>query len=252
MVPVNRMSCLSWIFGGVAASGVYFAGLVAATAAEPQRGALSVCAGELSSMCGAVEAGNGKKMRCLLQNQDQLSADCDAAVKIRMQVRGGRLGEVEMAQAQPAQMQPAPPPSSTPAPVGSPKLGKSGRINKKACKAELATLCSTTAGSRTKCLIANEAKLGPECAAAVAVSKQTREVAKAACVTDAAKLCGTARGAERMQCLEANKPKLTPACLARVEKKEARQAVKGTAPTAPAAPTPAPPAGAPAKAAPKQ
>lgn len=239
------MSCLSWIVGGVA----LFGGIAAATAAEPQRGALSVCAGELSTMCGSVEAGNGKKMRCLLQNQDQLSADCDAAVKIRMQSRGGRLGEVEMAQVQPAQVQPAPAPSSTPVPVANPKAVKSARINKKACKAELATLCSTTTGSRTKCLIANEAKLGPECAAAVAVSKQTREVAKAACVTDAAKLCGSARGAERMQCLEANKPKLTPACLARVEKKEARQA-KGAA--APAAPAPAPAASAPAKTAPKQ
>ncbi len=236
MVPVKRLSFLSLVVGGVAAFGVVFGATVAATAAEPQRGALSVCAAELSTLCGSIEAGSGKKMRCLLQHQPQLSADCDAAVKIRMQARSGRLGDVEPAQAQAAQLQPAPAAGGTPAPAANAKLGKSGRINKKACKAELATLCSTTAGSRTKCLIANEAKLGPECAAAVAVSKQTREVAKAACVLDAAKLCGAARGAERMQCLEANKPKLTPACLARVEKKEARQAAKGAVAPATAAP----------------
>ena len=203
------------------------AAISSASAAEPQSAAFSMCTADLTALCPSVEAGNGKKMRCLLEHQAQLSASCDAAVKSRMATRANRLGGVELAQATPTT--PAPAASQPSAPV---KVGKSGRINKKACRAELASLCATTAGSRTKCLIANQSKLGPECAAAVAVTQQTREVAKAACVTDAAKLCGTARGPQRLQCLESNKAQLSPACLTRIEKKEAKQAIRAGAPAA--------------------
>ncbi len=109
------------------------------------------------------------------------------------------------------------------------KPGKAGRLDKKACRAEIAALCAKTSGSRTKCLIANQSKLGPVCAAAVAQTVQVREVAKAACVADAKALCGTAKGEARTQCLEANKPQLSPACLARIEKKELKAAAQKAA-----------------------
>lgn len=233
----RRFHFVSVVFGYVIATSAVFATLTPAWAVEPQGGALSVCAADLSTLCPSVEAGNGKKMRCLMEHQAQLSPNCDTAVKVRVQARGNRLGGVEMAQAQTAPAAGGAVPAATPAtpPSAAPvKLGKSGRINKKACKAELATLCSTTTSSRTKCLIANQSKLGPECAAAVAVGLQAREVAKAACVMDAAKLCGTARGAQRLQCLEANKAQLSPSCLARIEKREAKKSVRdGAAPGAP-------------------
>lgn len=125
----------------------------------------------------------------------------------------------------------APPAAVAPAQAVPPKPGKAGRLDKKACRAELAALCAKTTGSRTKCLIANQSKLGPACAAAVAQTVQVREVAKAACVVDAKKLCGSAKGEARTLCLEANKPQLSPACLARIEKKELKAAAsKATQP----------------------
>lgn len=130
----------------------------------------------------------------------------------------------------------APPlPAAAPSPTAAPVLtvpakpGKSGRLDKKACRAEIASLCAKTAGSRTKCLIANQSKLGPACAAAVAATVQVREVAKAACVADAKKFCGSAKGDARTQCLEANKAQLSPECLARVEKKELKAAAQKAA-----------------------
>ena len=194
-----------------------------ASAAEPQAGALASCAQDLAKWCHGVEAGGGKKMTCLMTNEAQLSPGCDAAVKVRVQ-HGSQ--PVQLAQAAPAPSAGAPPPTAAMPPPLLVKPAKSaGRLNKKACKAELATLCATATSSRTKCLMANQPKLGPECSAAVASVMQTREVAKAACVVDAAKLCGGARGAARTQCLEANKAQLSPACLVRIEKKEAKQAV---------------------------
>ena len=228
MRTVNRFGGLSMAVSSVIAAGLGLVAVTAAIAAQPQGGALSTCKGELTRLCAGVEAGNGKKMNCLLQHQGQLSADGDAAITVRVQTRSDRLGGVDVAQAAPAAGTAAP--AATLPPAAAVKPVKSVRLNKKACRAELATLCATTTVSRTKCLMANQPKLGPECAAAVAVVAQTREVAKAACVVDAAKLCGAVRGAARTQCLEANKAQLSPACLARIERKEAKQAVKAASP----------------------
>ena len=193
-----------------------------AIAAPPEGGALASCAGDLQKLCGGIEAGGGKKMRCLMQNEAQLSPACDTAVKARIDARSKRLGGPDLAQA-PSAQQPSVPGASAPAatmPVA-PKAGKVGRLGN-ACQSELTSLCGTeTGGKRMKCLMTNEAKLGPACAAAVTERKQKRDVAKAACVTDAATFCATSKGPERMSCLQANKAKLTPTCLARVEKREA-------------------------------
>ena len=229
----GRLGRRSSALGGAVAVGALWVLTTAAGAAEPQPGspqagvtpssAMSICSQDLAKLCPGIEAGGGKKLSCLMSNTPQLSADCDAAVKIRVHARGepglqgGVPAGVQLAQAA------TPPAAATAPPAAIVKPGKAGRLNKKACKAELASLCATVTSSRTKCLMANQPKLGPECAAAVAAVAQTREVAKAACVMDAAKLCGSARGAARTQCLEANKAQLSPACLTRIERKEAKQ-----------------------------
>lgn len=239
MASVHRLVRLFGALGTAVALGSLLLPYTAANADTPRAAALSICAPDLTRLCAGIEAGNGKKMRCLLQNQAQLSPDCNQVMIERMQTRSNRLGGAEV-----AQIQPTPQPSAggaataAPAPAiepstAAPRLGKSRRFNKKACKVELATFCPAMAGGRTKCLIANQAKLGADCAAAIAVTQQTRQVAKAACVADAAKLCGTARGAARFQCLEINKTQLSPACLARIEKKEARQSAPLSNPATP-------------------
>lgn len=198
---------------GLMAVGSWLAGVPVA-AAPPEGGAFAACAADLAKMCPGVEAGGGKKMRCLQQNQTQLSPACDAAVKARIEARVNRLGGPAAATAVP------------PAPAGGAEAaaGKSGRLGK-ACQTELAAMCGAeTGGKRMACLTTNEAKLGPACAAVVAQRKQVREVAKAACVTDAATFCATSKGPERLRCLETNKAKLSPACLGIVEKRAARQA----------------------------
>jgi hypothetical protein len=100
------------------------------------------------------------------------------------------------------------------------------RLDRKACRAELASVCATRIGSRIKCLVDNQASLSPTCSTAVKATMDARQLAKSACVSDAQKLCGTVRGAARMQCLEGNKTQLSPACLARVEQREIRVAAK--------------------------
>ncbi len=242
MKSAQRLDLISRIFGSGVLAVAGFAAVSAAFAAQPEGGALSLCARDLAQLCAGVEAGNGKKVACLQAHQSQLSPDCDSTVKQRLEARERNAAGTQMAQAPAAPPQAGgvtPPSAAPPAAASGIKGAKVGRLNKKACRAELATLCSTVSSGRTKCLIANQGKLGPECAAAVAVVQQSREVAKAACVLDAAKLCGTARGAARAQCLSDNKAKLSPSCLARIEKRDAKQGIGAAAPgtAAPTVPT---------------
>ena len=226
MAPLFRRLGLAIPVAGLFAAITSFAVVQSAFAAPPEGGALASCAADLQKLCGGIEAGGGKKMRCLLQNQAQLSPGCDTAVKARVEARNKRLGGPDLAQSQsPTQSppQPAAPGAVAPSggPVIAPKAGKVGRLGN-ACQTELASLCGAeTGGKRMKCLMTNEAKLGPACAAVITERKQKRDVAKAACVTDAATFCASSKGPERMQCLQANKAQLSPACLSRVEKREA-------------------------------
>lgn len=221
------------IAGGLGA--VSFMGAIAAaSAAEPQRGALSACTTDLATFCPGIEAGGGKKMRCLMDNQAKLSPACATSVQARVQSRAARLGGTDVAQAQtpPLIVNPDKPAKVVPpfVPAG-PAAG--GKANMRACRTDVATLCGSVekgGGARVKCLMDNQAKLSPDCAAAVATAQSNRQAAKTVCEADAAKLCGAARGPARRQCLETNKAQLSPACAAQVDRRAANEAKRAAVP----------------------
>lgn len=190
-------------------------------AASPQAGAKAACAADLAAFCAGVEAGGGKKMSCLTANQSKLSPACAASLDARRAARGARLGETQVAQA------PSPPATAPPAAAPAPAAAQPVRGNMRACRTDMATLCGSIeagGGRKIKCLMDNQAKLSPECAAAVSTGKAQVKNAKAACRDDAAKFCASERGPARLQCLSASKAQLSPACAAIVERRAARQA----------------------------
>ena len=216
----NMLSCAVSVVGFAAAS-VSFGMTGGAQAAGPQDGAKAACATDLATFCPGIEAGGGKKMACLSANQAKLSPACAASVEARRSARNARLGTSQVAQA------PAAPSASPPASVAPPAAALPTRGNMRACRADMATLCGSVekgGGRKVKCLIENQAKLSPECAAAVSVGKTQVKNAKAACQDDAAKLCASAKGPARLQCLMSNKAQLSPACATVVDRRAARQA----------------------------
>ena len=236
MSTLGRVNRLTFTVHGVLAISACVVTLGAASAAEPQRGALASCATDLATFCPGIEAGGGKKMQCLMQNQSRLSAACATSVQARVAARAARLGGND-----PVQLQTSPPPpagqSQTIAPPASAATPVQGPM--RACKSDVATLCATVeagGGRKVKCLIENHAKLSPACAAAIVGVQSQRQSAKAACVADVASLCAGAKGPARMQCLEANKAKLSPACAERVDLRLVQQAKRAS--VAPAAPKP--------------
>ena len=216
------------------AAGACAVAMTAAWAAEPERGARAACATDLATFCAGTEAGGGKKMRCLADNQNKLSPGCATSLQARMANRAARLGGTDLAQAQtapqaapqaqsPAQPQTIAPPVAPARPAAASPI----RGNMRACRTDMATLCASVekgGGGKIKCLADNQAKLSPDCAAAVTNVQSQRQAAKGACEADAATLCAGAKGPARMQCLEANKAKLSPACGQRLEKRAANQA----------------------------
>ena len=216
----------SWtlaLLGFIAASASFGAGQ-SVQAASPQEGAKAACSADLATFCQGIEAGGGKKMACLTANQAKLSAACAASVEARRSARAAHSGLSQVAQA-PAAPGAAPPASAT-APVAAPPAAEPVRGNMRACRTDMATLCSTVeagGGRKIKCLMENKSKLSPECAAAVSTGKALVKNAKAACQDDAQKFCLSERGPARMQCLTANKAQLSPACATVVERRAARQ-----------------------------
>lgn len=85
-----------------------------------------------------------------------------------------------------------------------------------ACRDDVKTLCPGTKGpERRKCLVDNEAKLSPACAAARADVAAKAKALRQACAADARSLCASAKGkggGSVVRCLEANTDKLTPDC----------------------------------------
>ncbi|MEQ1648807.1 MAG: cysteine rich repeat-containing protein [Hyphomicrobiaceae bacterium] len=207
----------------------------AAHAAPGQGGAMSACRADVQTFCGGIEAGGGKKMRCLIENQSKLSADCGAAVKQRVETRAQRLGGVDVAQAAGSVPAQAPGAAATAAPGNAPNVvapkaaDKGGKGRMAACRTDVATFCATTekgAGGRMKCLADNKAKLSPDCAAAVDGMQSAKQAKKTVCATEAETLCGTAKGPARRQCLETNKAKLSADCATALDKRAAKRAEK--------------------------
>lgn len=252
LAPRGRMTGALLGFGALLASG-------AALAAPGQGGAMSACRADVQTFCGGIEAGGGKKMRCLIENQSKLSAECGAVVKQRVETRAQRLGGIDVAQvAGPA---PAAGAAATPAPgtgpnVVAPKVGgKGGKGRMAACRTDVATFCATAdkaAGGRMKCLADNKAKLSPDCATAIDGMQSAKQAKKSVCATEAETLCGTAKGPERRQCLETNKAKLSADCATAIDKRSARRAAKSDAGAPAPSPAPTTTPNAEPKSAPKQ
>ena len=211
------------LLGCIAASAIFGAGQ-SVQAAGPQEGAKAACSADFATFCQGIEAGGGKKMACLTANEAKLSPACAASVEARRSARAARTGLSQVAQA-PA-VPGAEPPAATTAPVGAPPAAEPVRGNMRACRTDMATLCSTVeagGGRKIKCLMENTSKLSPECAAAVSTGKAQGKNAQAACQDDAQKFCASERGPARMQCLTANKAQLSSACATVVDRRAARQ-----------------------------
>lgn len=137
----------------------------------------------------------------------------------------------------PAQAEPAAAPEVQDAARGKGRGG--GRM--KACRADVQTFCADAAkGGRRQCLEGNQAKLSPECQAALANNagrgkgkggpgREARGKGdgggrREACRTDVQSLCGgVERGGGAIgQCLRANVAKLSPTCAEKVQAREAK------------------------------
>ena len=199
------------------AAGALLAGTVFANsvfAAEPQRGAITACAPDLAKFCPGIEAGGGKKMRCLTDNRASLSAECAGAVTARQALRAGGAA-VAQAPGQAPGVAPAAgvPPAAPPAVTGQPPgtmappvvappaaaLPKASPLqaNMRACRTDMATFCGSVekgGGRKVQCLMDNQAKLSPDCASAIASTQAHKQASKSACEGDVAKLCALGPG----------------------------------------------------------
>lgn len=210
-----------------------------AYAAEPQRGAMAACRTDVATFCAGIEAGGGKKMRCLQDNRTKLSPGCAASVDARLASRAAGSGDPGAVVPPPAPGQTTPqaqPPAkgASPLPAATPL-----RLSMRACRTDAATLCASVErgrGGRIKCLMDNQAKLSAECTAAITAvrsqQQQQQQTNRAACTADVAKLCPDARGPARQQCLQANQAQLSPACADRLAHRAANQARRTDAPAA--------------------
>ena len=132
--------------------------LVLATSAEAQRaGGMASCRTDLATFCQNVEAGGGKKVRCLIENQAKLSPDCAATIQTRADARADKRADRKADAAVPAQ----PGAAGAGAAVGQPKKRMA------ACRADMKALCGDVqkgGGAKIACLRDNSAKLSPDCA----------------------------------------------------------------------------------------
>ena len=135
--------------------------LVLATSAEAQRaGGMAACRTDLATFCQSVEAGGGKKVRCLIENQAKLSPDCAATIQTRADKRADRKADASNAAGAVVPAQPGAAPAG--AAVGEPKKKRMG-----ACRADMKALCGDVqkgGGAKIACLRDNTAKLSPDCA----------------------------------------------------------------------------------------
>ena len=155
------------------------------TIADAQRvpGGMAGCRRDIATFCAGIEAGGGRKVQCLVQNEARLSPDCATVVHSRQGRRGAITvdGSSGLAQAP----SPLPPPLTAPAvpPAGqmitgqAPPAGKGGKGRLAACQVDIATHCTGVAagrGARIACLRQNQATLVAECAAALEQRRQQR------------------------------------------------------------------------------
>ncbi len=202
------------------------AALTPATAAEPIRGAMAACGADLAQFCPGIEAGGGKKMRCLADHRSSLSPGCSDAMNARLARRGA--AAVQAPIAGPTPPAPSQPPAAAAAVPPATALPKAAPLaaSMRACRTDMASFCGSVekgGGRKVKCLMENQAKISPDCAAAISNAQSQKQAVKASCVADVAKLCPTARGPARRQCLETNQAELSPGCAGVIAARAAKQ-----------------------------
>lgn len=203
----------------LAAVGI-FSALSTAASAQPAVRGMAACRVDLATFCQNIEAGRGKRVACLTQNQDKLAPDCRSAVQQRAAQAPAGTPAASVAPSvgpPPASAAPetpaVPPPalkSAAPAPAN-----KSARLA--ACRADLQTLCvdaQTGGGGRMRCLQDNQAKLSPACADTLAELKARQQDERRACAIDANQLCPGLKGEPRRACFVDNQAQLSPDCAA--------------------------------------
>lgn len=168
------------------------------------KGRLAACRTDLATFCQNVDAGGGRKIACLAQHRDKLSAECAAVVDARK--AGVKLG-ADAGAAPPAAAPSAPAPGKG---VAGPPLGL-----RKACAGDLAAHCKEVekgAGRRMACLQQMLPKLTSECSAAITAAVEQRKAVRVACAGDRKSLCAGQKGPEAMACLRTNRERLSAAC----------------------------------------
>ncbi len=236
--------CASLTLAAATALLAFTSSLIGAFAAAPEQGALATCGQDLAKFCRGIEAGGGKKVRCLMDNRTSLSPECNGALGARQAQRDGG---TTLAQAQPpatsAPLTPAPsgtgqPPGTLAPPAAASRdaaLPKASplKANMRACRTDAVTFCGSVekgGGRKVKCLVENQAKLSPECASAISSVQAQKQANKQTCAVDIATLCPAARGPARLQCLDANKAQLSPACADQLAARAAKREKRAAAP----------------------
>ena len=92
------------------------------------KGPMSICKGDIEKLCASAGKGS-ERLKCLKENEAQLSPDCQATMKDWKATRGAL---------------------------------------RSACKEDRKTLCKDAKGGAKKCLLENQAKLSKPCAEALA------------------------------------------------------------------------------------
>jgi hypothetical protein len=157
-------------------------------------GAMSVCRTDLATFCQGVEAGGGKKSKCLMENQAKLSPECASSIQARADQRADRKAEALNAPV-PSGTASAAPTAAKPAAAGA-APASSGQPQKRmaACRADMKTLCGDVprgGGVRIACLRDNVTKVSPDCAAAMASMPLRRRAAAPATNAAAANAAAT-------------------------------------------------------------
>lgn len=90
---------------------------------------------------------------------------------------------------------------------------------RQACKAEITSLCADQVGQQGgvfRCLMTNQAKLGPDCSGAIKAVQDRRAAFRAACKADIDKLCAgsapAAGGGGVVACLKGKSAELSKPC----------------------------------------
>lgn len=161
-------------------------------------GRLAVCRADAMRLCGAVEAGRGRRMACLMENKAKLTPECAQTVEARIAERAARGGGRGVGPASGASAPNVVPAPSTAQPL--PQTGPGGgRGRMAACRTDAATFCASAekGPARGRCLRENQAKLSPGCQAVIKERIERGKARRAAMQSDRQSLGAPAEGTPR-------------------------------------------------------